>query len=225
MVHTRRLEAIPPSRRLPALPPNSALAAHAKGIRWMIRNTYNSNLNPSWFQVSQSSEVANDRYIAVDPYLILKRVTWGLFFDLFERDGIAFSNRFGNIFSRLVGELLQSVHPQELLWCDSANDTPGSGKPQAKVGKRGDWAFKGPEYTVLFECKALQPTLELRHFGSQPSIDELRKRIVCGLEQVIRQGQSMQQGGWANEGLPPAPFVSVLISYGQFYARSGCRVP
>ena len=163
-------------------------------------------------------DIGYDRHIAVDPDLILKRVTRGLFFDMFERHGTHFSQRFGDIFSRLVGELLQSLHPSESLWFDAEDKASVEGKTRSNMRKRGDWAFKGAKYTILFECKSLQPSLELRHFGSQPTIDRLRERIVSGLEQVIRQGQAIQQGNWVDEGLPPAPVVCVLVSYGRFYA-------
>jgi hypothetical protein len=163
-------------------------------------------------------DVGNEHLIAVDPNLTLKRVTRGLFFDLFERRGTAFSNDFGSVFGRLVGELLQSVCQGDSLWFDDEDVKSKTRKEKAKRPKRGDWAFKGSKCTVLFECKSLQPSLKLRHFGSQESIDELRERIVEGLEQVICQGNDMQLGNWASKGLPPAPFLPVLISYGRFFA-------
>lgn len=158
------------------------------------------------------------RFIGVDPDLILKRTTWGLFFDLFERDRILFSHRFGDLFDRLVGDLLLSVIPRPLLWSD-AELRSARGRPGSKhEPKRGDWAYKGAEYTVLFECKALRPSLKLLHYGSPEAVEELRGRVVSALEQVITQAHGMQQGAWAEEGLTPSPAVCVLVSYGRFYA-------
>jgi hypothetical protein len=161
-------------------------------------------------------DVGFGHHIAIDPSLVLKRVTEGLFFDLFERDGPAFSERFGPVLSRLVGELLHSVHPAEALWCDPDEQVSRKGRRLSKLGQRADWAFKGRDFTILFECKALQPTLELRHFGSQKSIDTLRERIVDGLEQAVHQAQAIAQGDWEEHGLPPARVVSALVSYGDF---------
>ena len=75
-------------------------------------------------------DVGEKRFVGVDPDLVLKRVTWGLYFDLFERDRTHFSQRFGDVFDRLVGDLLQSVVPKDSLWSDAemkaAGETPGS---------------------------------------------------------------------------------------------------
>lgn len=163
-------------------------------------------------------DVGERRLIAVAPDVLAKRVTWGLFFDLFERYRTTFSQRFGDVFDRLVGDLLQSVSPKDSLWSDAGpNETRG--RQVLKQGrKRGDWAFKGADYTVLFECKALRPSLKLLHYGSQEAIDELRERVVGALEQVISQAQTMQHGSWVDEGLVPSPVLCVLISYGRFYS-------
>ena len=161
-------------------------------------------------------DVGGQRFIAVDPDLVAKRVTWGLYFDLFERYRTDFSRRFGDVLDRLIGDLLQSVVPKDSLWSDAEKkETRGKHKQKRK---RGDWAFKGADYTVRFEGKALRPSLKLRHYGSQEYVDELRERVVSGLEQVIDQAQSMQQGAWVDEGLAPSPVLCVLITYERFYS-------
>lgn len=163
-------------------------------------------------------DVGESRLIAVDPDLVIKRVTSGLFYDMFERDRRKFSSRFGEVFERLVGDMLQSVCAKDRLWSDAAWKESRTGKAQAQKGKRGDWALKGSAHTVLFECKSLRPSLLLRQYGSQAEIDKLRERVVEGLEQLLLQAQAIQQGAWSDEGLPPAPVVCVLVSYGRFYA-------
>ena len=135
-----------------------------------------------------------------------------------EKRGKAFSDDFGDVFARLVGELLSSVHPAESLWSDAGAKALAGGKSSANMPKRGDWAFKGRKYTILFECKSMQPTLELRHYGSRPAIRELRKRMVSGLRQVVHQAKRLERGDWADEGLPPAQVVCVLVSYGKYYS-------
>lgn len=163
-------------------------------------------------------DVGGQRFIGVDPDLILIRTTWGLFFDLFERDRTRFSGRFGEVFDRLVGDLLHSVVPKESLWSDSEMKAEGKRPTLKQEPKRGDWAYKGAEFTVLFECKALRPSLDLLHYGSQEAVEKLRERVVSALEQILIQTRDMQQGAWSNEGLYPSPTVCVLISYGRFYA-------
>lgn len=155
-------------------------------------------------------DVGYGRFVAVDPDLIAMRVTWGLYFDLLEKRGKEFSDDFGDVFSRLVGELLSSVHPPELLWSDAEDEATAGGRSQANKPKRGDWAYKGKKYTVLFECKAMHPTLDLRQHGNRPAIQTVRGRMVSGLGQVVRQAEALQRGEWADKGLPPADVVCVL---------------
>lgn len=163
-------------------------------------------------------DVGGQRLIAVAPELVTKRVTWGLFFDLFERHRTDFSRRFGDVFDRLVGDLLLSVCPRNLLWSDAEWKESLGRKPPKQLPKRGDWAYKGAEHTVLFECKALRPSLKLLHYGSNEAVEELRGRVVEALEQVVVQAHAMQSGKWRDAGLGPSSVVCVLLSYGRFYS-------
>src|SRR5439155_10546102 len=62
---------------------------------------------------------SSDLFVAVDPDLIVHRSTLGLFFDLFDKGGTSFSERFGYVFDKFVGQLLSSACPQERLWSSS----------------------------------------------------------------------------------------------------------
>jgi hypothetical protein len=165
-------------------------------------------------------DLGRGRYVAPDTRLIMRRVSWGLFYDLFERDRTGFSDRFGAVFDRLVGDLLYSVCPPESLWSDAEWAAKPDRKDQRRLRKRGDWVYLGMERTVLFECKSLRPSLNLLQFGAQVDVDDLRRRVVSALEQVIAQSRDIQDGVWAAEGLPPAPTVCVLLSYGRFEAMN-----
>ena len=50
-------------------------------------------------------DVGSNRFIAVDPLLIVERTTFGLFYDLFERDRTNFATRFGHVFDKFIGDL------------------------------------------------------------------------------------------------------------------------
>ncbi len=140
-------------------------------------------------------DVGGRRFIGVDPDLVLKRTTWGLFFDLFERDRTNFSHRFGDLFDRLVGDLLQSVAPRQLLWSDAAMKPARAQLTSKREPKRGDWAYKGAERTVLFECKALRPSLKLLHYGSQEAVQELRRRERTR-DWSLREARGLPALGW-----------------------------
>lgn len=158
--------------------------------------------------------------VAVDPDMIIKRVTDGLYFDLFEKHGVAFSRQFGKVFERVIGCLLRSVVNEQFLW----SDTEWKSKEAACVGreklKKGDWAVTGSKYTVLFECKSVRPSLALRQYGSQEAIDDIRRRMVEGLVQLMTHARDVEKGLWTQEGLDPRPCVCVLISYGRFYTSN-----
>jgi hypothetical protein len=161
-------------------------------------------------------EIRPGHYWAVDPRLLVSRATWGLFYDLFERERTGFSTRFGDVLARLVGDMLASVCPAQSLWSD-ADWVRGPGATRTnRTPKRGDWAFKGKTRTALIECKSLRPSLPLVQYGAAGDVESLASRVAKGLEQVMEQSRAMQEGRWAADGLPPAPTVCVLLTYGTF---------
>ncbi len=167
-------------------------------------------------------EISSERYLAVDPKLLISRSTLGLFYDLFESDGLKFTNYFGDVvFDRLIGDLLHSVYPPETLWSDSAWKKTVSDKQLNKIGKRGDWAYKGCQHTVLIECKSLRPNLELMTYGTEKSVKKVIERIAEALEQIVEQSKTIQKGKWQQFGLIPYPTICVLITYGRINTANG----
>ena len=61
-------------------------------------------------------DVGNQRYIAVDPELIVKRVSHGIYYDMLGHVGMDFTTRFGDVFDCFIGEILESVIDANLLW-------------------------------------------------------------------------------------------------------------
>lgn len=166
-------------------------------------------------------DVGGGRFIAVDPDLIIERTTLGLFYDLFERDGPAFAEKFGHVFDQYVGQMLGSVCKPETLWSASAWERRLTGKKPKNVGKIGDWVVLGKDFNVLIECKSLRPSLELTSYGSDESVKATVSRIAQALEQLVRQNTSIQQGMWQNEGLPSRAAVGVIITYGRLETING----
>jgi hypothetical protein len=157
------------------------------------------------------THLGDGKYVAVDPFLVVERATFGLFYDLFERDGPSFTKRFGYVFDRFVGNLLESVCLGGSLWCDA---DPTRAKPK-KAGKVADWAYQGEEFLVLFECKSLRPMLELVTYGSEQSLSTLRRRIADAVTQLTNHAASIAEGKWAVAGLQPvAKALGVIVTYG-----------
>src|SRR5690606_3531795 len=101
-------------------------------------------------------DVGGGRFIAVNPALVVERTTLGLFYDLFERDGPAFTEKFGYAFDQHVGHLLGSVCAAETLWSAAVWESRLARKKPKNTGKFGDWVFLGGNRNVLIECKSLR---------------------------------------------------------------------
>lgn len=166
-------------------------------------------------------DVGAGRFIAVDPDLIVERTTFGLFYDLFERHGPTFAEKFGYVFDQHVGHLLGSVCAAESLWSAAAWECSLAGKKPKHTGKIGDWVFLGEKCNVLVECKSLRPTLELTTYGSDDSVKATVGRIASALEQLVRHDMTIQLGQWQPHGLPVKPAVGVVVTYGRIQTING----
>ncbi len=165
-------------------------------------------------------ELGGSRHLAVDPELIVERVTRGLFYDLFERDGTTFSEQFGHVFEQFVGQLLASVCSSDRLW-SAAEWERTRDKQNRQSLKIGDWAYRGDDATVLFECKSLRPSLDLITHGSDKSVGLLVERVASAVEQLIGHTQSINNGVYEDAGLRNGPTVGVVVTYGKFHTISG----
>ncbi len=166
-------------------------------------------------------DVGGGRFVAVDPDLIVERTTLGLFYDLFERDGREFSERFGYVFDQFVGNLLGSVFSAARLWSASAWESAAQGAKPKSIGKLGDWVYTGESHNVLIECKSLRPSLELATYGSDESVDATIRRIGSALEQLHHHDRSILQGQWQAHGLVAKPAVCVVVTYGRIQTING----
>ncbi len=100
-------------------------------------------------------QLTGGRFIAVDPNLVLDRVSGGLFFDNLSDDKLQngkFLQGFGHCFSAFIGDMLKSVVSEKQVVClDSfAPNSLSSRKGQNR--KIGDWAINCSSHTVLIEC-------------------------------------------------------------------------
>jgi hypothetical protein len=162
-------------------------------------------------------DIGSGHYVTVDPHLLTERTTLGIFYDLFESYGTKFSEQFGYVFDRFIGNLLMSACPPESLWWES---DPSRRKPK-KATKVGDWAYRGKKHTVLFECKSLRPSLELTTYGSEAEMGKMRERIVSALEQLIVHAGAIRSGRWAEHGLCPVSVLGVIVTYGHINTVNG----
>ncbi|NQV27792.1 MAG: hypothetical protein HQ518_25870 [Rhodopirellula sp.] len=165
------------------------------------------------------TELSHSRYLATDPELIIDRVTFGMFYDLFERDRTTFTQRFGFAFEQFVGQLLASACQTKRLW--SASDWELATGTQKQRPSIGDWAYVGDSCTVLLECKSMRPSIELATYGSESSTEEVTKRVFSAIKQLIQHSTGINRGEWEEYGLPRAPTTGVVVTYGKFFTVNG----
>jgi hypothetical protein len=165
-------------------------------------------------------EVQTGRFVAPDAELITERTTWGLFYDMFERFGVNFATRFGDVFAQMAGNLLKSIFVPDTLWSAEAfvARTPESQRPKCKFC---DWACKCGSITVLIECKSLRPSLELTTTGTHEAVEKTAKRIASALDQLIDHDASIQRGEWRQHGLDPGPTIHLVLTYGRVRTING----
>jgi hypothetical protein len=121
-----------------------------------------------------------DRLVAPLPNLILYRISQGVFYDLFNHYGTAFSNYFGYVFESYVGRILS--HSMGSGTLSSENDTRKTYSP-AK-GKVPDWIIINGRTAILVECKATRFSRTALTGGDEGAINDSLKQVVKGLLQL-----------------------------------------
>lgn len=161
-------------------------------------------------------EITPGRFLTIDPELIVERATYGLFYDLFDRDKFAFSKNFGASFEKFVGMLMRSAIAPKAVW--SHADWKATNAKSKIKGKVSDHAYVGSADTILFECKSLRPTVKLITVADEASMTEITERIVESLQQLIEHNNAIKAGHWTGAGLPQRNATAfVLVMYGQLY--------
>jgi hypothetical protein len=166
------------------------------------------------------SEITPNHFLAIDPELIIERAAYGLFYDLFDRDGFEFSRNFGASFEKFVGMLLGSADMAGVLW--SHADWQAANPTATIQGKVSDHAYVSNNATILFECKSLRPTVKLITVADESSMSDITNRIAEGLRQLIEHNDAIKSGHWVTAGLPQRDAAAfVLVMYGQLYTVNG----
>jgi hypothetical protein len=172
-------------------------------------------------------QVAADRFIAVDPWLIVERTSWGVFYDIFEKyqkakNLPAFTEPFGYAFERLVDNLLQSVLPTESMWRET--ESPGAERVKNTKGKThqiGDLAYRSRTSPVLIEVTSSRPTRDFRTLALQENLQETATRIAKEILQTFDHIRAIQTGAWTDEGLMPGQWVGLVVTFGRFETING----
>jgi hypothetical protein len=170
-------------------------------------------------------QLESDRFIAVDPWLLVERTSWGVFYDIFEKyQGTskfnAFLEAFGYAFERFVDSLLESVVPAHGIWREATSNivatriARGTGKISHKVG---DLAIPSTAISVLIECTSKRPTRDLCEMAQPKNLEGTAKAIAEELRQAFEHITAIQSGSWTQEGLRPGTWVALVVTFGRFH--------
>jgi hypothetical protein len=183
------------------------------------------SFNP--LQLRPITNLSDDRYIAVDPELIIERTTFGLFYDVFAKQKTGFTERFGFAFEKYVGQLLNSVLDESDLWSAAAwEDAQRTSNSKINGGRKlCDWICLCRNHSIMIECKSLRPSLRFSTYSDSASLDDLNLRLKKALTQLSGHASDINQNKWTQHGLLPSQFIAIVVTYRRFHTANGpfCR--
>ncbi|MGH9929700.1 MAG: hypothetical protein ACREA9_10820 [Pyrinomonadaceae bacterium] len=121
-----------------------------------------------------------DRMVAPIPNLVVLKNSVGIFYEMFNRYGLEFSNYFGAVFEAYVGRVLQHCGKSSELIAESGIR---EAYPQAK-GKAPDWIVVEGNSAILVECKATRFSRAALLMGDESAINYSLKQVIKGLRQL-----------------------------------------
>lgn len=140
------------------------------------------------------------------PDLIAYKASHGVYYHLFSKYGIEFSNAFGYIFEEYVGRLLQSCFSSDRVIPES-EITGGSKKP--------DFIVTDGDTAIVVECKAFRYTKELLTDSTPESLnnvlDKVRKALVQ-IQEFIEANKTCSFRGRTFKR-----FLPIIVTYGRMY--------
>lgn len=154
-----------------------------------------------------------ERWIAPNPYLVVDRVTTGIYYDLLDEHGKSFTDSFGLIFEEYIGMLIQSVYPKERVLKEKEYII----KRNRKKGP-ADWTILDNSCSILIECKSLAPNLQFKSIASKSDIENYTERISCAVAQVYKHISEIQNGNADLSQYKAKEYKIVILTLGRIQA-------
>lgn len=154
-----------------------------------------------------------ERWISPNPDLVIDRVTSGIYYDLLDESGKLFTDKFGPIFEKYVGDLLGSVYPKERI----ATEQQYGGKRNRKKGP-ADWSIFDNSSIILIECKSFAPNLRMKSIASQIDIEEYTQRLASAVEQVYNHVNEIKSGHADLKKFQSDEYRIVVLTLGRLQA-------
>lgn len=125
---------------------------------------------------------SKDRMIAPLPNLIPYRMSFGIFYQLFNEYGTDFSDYFGYIFEKYVGWILKKSFPLE----DIISEEDIRKTYTEKMGPVPDWIVLDKYNAIFIECKATRFSRVALVTGKEKYVLDSLKQLIKGLSQLYK---------------------------------------
>jgi hypothetical protein len=166
-----------------------------------------------WIE-KKSLRLEQDRMIAPLPNLIIKRISDGIYYDLFNQYLEGFSSYFGEVFENYIGEILRhSVLSEKIISeADIRKRFPDT------KGKVPDWIVIDGKTAILLECKTTRLLRSAIEMATEKSIQDSLKQIIKGLNQTFEFKESCKNKAQGLEELHSCNnFISIIVVMEPFY--------
>jgi polyhydroxyalkanoate synthesis regulator phasin len=146
--------------------------------------------------------------------MLQQRITWGIYYMLLEADGQNFTNEFGKIFEKYVGELLSDMTGSTDLIAEM------SGKVNKSEAKGpADWLWMKEKDLVLIECKKSMLTLNTKTRNSIQDVESnINTTLRKAMKQLTKNINHLKNNVWSIPGFSSDTKVfTIIITLGNFY--------
>jgi hypothetical protein len=146
--------------------------------------------------------------------MLQQKITWGIYYTLLSADGLTFTNEFGKIFEKYVGELLGDMTGST----DLIAEMPGIAN-KSEIKGPADWFWMKEENLVLIECKKSMLTLNTKTRNSIQDVkSNIEKSLGDAMEQLKDNTDHLKKGVWSIPGFSSdAKIFPLIITLGDFY--------
>jgi hypothetical protein len=154
------------------------------------------------------------QYVIPVPLLLLRRITDGVYYDLFAKYKDRFSQFFGLVFEEYVGSLLGEFYDNDHLIRE-----PAYGKP---LKKGPDWIILEDSHAILIECTINRLTKKIKSLGDFSELQKkLQQKLVSCIEKYPQKIEDIKTG---KTGIPNydriTSFYSLIVVLDPLYGAN-----
>ncbi len=146
--------------------------------------------------------------------MLQQKITWGIYYMLLDKDKQDFTNKFGYILEKYVGELLSDMTGSTELMAEM------SGKVNKSEAKGpADWFWMKGEDIVLIESKKSVLTLSARTRNSPQDVENnIKNSLHDAMKQLKKNINRLKNNLWPIHGFSSdTKIFPLIVTLGNFY--------